>query len=296
MTPAGLRVIATGPQVLVQDRGRPGLAHLGVPRSGALDAGAAALALRLLGEPADRAVLEVLLGGLDAVLEGGGARWCVVTGAPGPVRVAGRSVGHGTVVALRPGDRLEVGPAPSGARRVVAVSGGFDVPPVLGSRSTDVLSGLGPPPVVAGDLLPLGERAGVPVPVDVPAPGRASYDAHGALVLRVLPGPRADHVEPLAGGVVRPVLPDSDRVGLRLGGPPLARASGPPPGELASEGVARGAVQVPPDGRPVVFLADHPVTGGYPVVGVVHPDDLDACAQLRPGEGVMLRPVAGGER
>ena len=287
-----LRVLATGPQVLVQDRGRPGLAHLGVPRSGALDAGAAALALRLLGEPGGRALLEVLLGGLEVRLEGERARWCVVTGAPGPVSVAGRAVGHGVPVPVRPGDRLVVGPATAGLRRVVAVSGGVDVAPVLGSRSTDLLSGLGPPPVQVGDLLPLGRPAGPPVGLDVAAPGRASYDREGALVLRVLPGPRADHVEPLRDGVARPVLPASDRVGLRLGGPPLGRAPGAPVGEPASEGVVHGAVQVPPDGRPVVFLADHPVTGGYPVVGVVHPDDLDACAQRRPGERVVLRPVA----
>jgi biotin-dependent carboxylase-like uncharacterized protein len=168
-----------------------------------------------------------------------------------------------------------------GVRSYLAVAGGIAVEPVLGSRSTDTLAWVGPPRVLAGSTLPLGESSGEPRALDVPPARRADS-------LRVLPGPRADWVaslEPLFSGDWV-VLPESDRIGLRLDGPPLERVR---PGELPSEGMVLGAVQVPPRGRPIVFLADHPPTGGYPVVGVVHPDDLWQCAQARPGERIRFR-------
>jgi biotin-dependent carboxylase-like uncharacterized protein len=166
------------------------------------------------------------------------------------------------------------------------VRGGVDVAPVLGSRSTDTLSGLGPAPLRAGDELPVGALAGAEPFVDV-APVRAPSSSP---VLRVLPGPRRDWLAPAAWtaltGAGWTVTTDSDRVGLRLGGPRLERARD---GELPSEGLVPGAVQVPPDGAPVLFLADHPVTGGYPVLAVVASADLPAAAQLRPGDRVRFR-------
>ncbi len=168
----------------------------------------------------------------------------------------------------------------------MAVSGGLDVEPVLGSRSTDTLSGLGPAPVADGDVLAVGPGRR-PRPADAPRWPRVDG------VLRVTSGPRADWVD---GGVRRladatwTVAADSNRVALRLSGVALGRAVD---GELPSEGLVLGAVQVPPDGQPLVFLADHPTTGGYPVVAVVHPDDLWQCAQLRPGEPVGFRHVSG---
>jgi biotin-dependent carboxylase-like uncharacterized protein len=277
-------VVDAGPLTTVQDGGRPGLAHLGVPRSGFLDAPAAGLANRLVGNDPGAALLETTVGGVTLRVEV--ALTVAVTGAVADVLVAGRGVAWGEPVTLAPGALLRVGPARSGVRSYVAVSGGLLVGEVLGSRATDTLSGLGPAPLNDGDILPVG-TGGRPRPADVPRLLRADG------TLRVTSGPRADWVE---GGVRRLaaaawiVAADSNRVALRLAGDPLSRAR---EGELPSEGIVLGAVQVPPDGRPLVFLADHPTTGGYPVVGVVHPDDLWQCAQLRPGESVGFRQVAG---
>nr|WP_309233928.1 biotin-dependent carboxyltransferase family protein [Micromonospora sp. ATA51] len=166
---------------------------------------------------------------------------------------------------------------------MAGVSGGIEVPPVLGSRATDTLSGLGPPPVRDGDRLPLGEPVGHPAPVDVtvvpPAPDE--------LRLTLRTGPRHDWFTPAAldllFGTAYRVSPVSNRVGARLTGAPLPRAV---TGELPSEGLVLGAVQVPADGQPLIFLADHPTTGGYPVVGVV--DDVTPLAQARPGTTVRF--------
>lgn len=267
----------------VQDHGRPGLAHLGVPRSGWLDEPAARLANRLVGNPAEAPVLENLLGGLSLRCER--ALAVAVTGAGTEVRVDGRPVDASAAVQLHPGAVLDLGRPTRGLRCYVALAGGLDVPAELGSRSTDTLSGLGPAPLRAGDRLPLGPSYGAPgvgeqVPVTPPSPA----------VLRCLPGPRADWCSPgLAdrlGATTYVVGADSDRVGLRLQGRALARREG----ELPSEGVLLGAVQLPPDGLPVVFLNDHPTTGGYPVVAVVVQGDLPTCAQLRPGDPVRLTP------
>ena len=279
-----LEVREVGAATTVQDRGRPGWAHLGVPRSGALDSPAAALANRLVGNDPDDACLEVVLGGL--VLTSDDASWVAVTGAPCRVEVDGRAREFAAAVRLPAGGVLRLGRPESGLRTYVAVSGGIVVEPVLGSRSTDTLGGVGPPPVAVGDRLPVGRSTRAPRPVDTPRP-----PVRGPL--RVGPGPRADRIAgdvlDLLSRTAYVVSPDSDRIGLRLLGDPLpvARAD-----ELPSEGMVLGAVQVPPDGRPVVFLADHPTTGGYPVVAVVEAGDLWQCAQLRPGEPVAFRRAA----
>lgn len=279
-----LTVADPGPLTTVQDAGRPGLAHLGVPRSGWLDPRAAAFANRLVGNEPGWALLETTVGG--AVLRADEALTVAVTGAAADVRVDGLAVAFGEAISLSAHAELRVGPARHGVRSYVAVSGGIEVPPVLGSRSTDRLSGLGPRPLAAGDVLPVGPGQ-QPWPVDT----QRTPVVDG--VLRLLPGPRADWV---SGGVRRlaaqswTVAADSDRVALRLSGEPLGRSR---THELSSEGLVLGAVQVPPDGQPLVFLADHPTTGGYPVVAVVHPDDLWQCAQLRPGESITFRQVAG---
>lgn len=284
MTARGLSlgVVATGPCVLLQDLGRPGLAHLGVPRAGALDAPAAALARRLVGGAPTDAVLEVVMGGLEVALDGpavsgGSGAWVAVTGAPCPVAVDGRAVPHGRATWLPVGSRLALGRPAAGVRCYLAVDGGLPVTEVLGSRSSDTLAGVGPAPVRPGDRLPVGVRRGAPGLAEVPPP---RVDGP----LRLHPGPRAAWCEePLEALTGRSwtVAADSDRVGLRLLGQPLVRRRTE---ELPSEGMVLGAVQVPPDGRPVVFLADHPPTGGYPVVAVVEEADLWRCAQLRPGE------------
>lgn len=282
-----LTVLAVGPQALVQDRGRIGYAHLGVPRAGALDVPAADLGNRLVGNDPDAAVLEILLGGLSLRAER--ACWVSVTGAVLPVLVDGVAASHGEAVRLRAGAVLALGRPVTGMRSYLAVGGGIDVTPVLGSRSTDTLAGIGPAPVAVGDRLPVGADSGVPAALDTPRPPLRT-------AIRVLPGPHrewfdADVLDRLAGVGWR-VAAASNRVGLRLEGGTLARISG----ELPSEGTVLGAVQVPPDGRPVVLLADHGSTGGYPVAGVVHADDLWQLAQARPGERVTLRalPPANG--
>ncbi len=281
-------VLATGPLTTIQDRGRFGLAHLGVPRAGALDGRAAGLARRLVGTDPDCALLEVTLGGFAARAETG--HWVAVTGAPCPVTVDGRQVAHGQAVFVPAGAELRLGEPRTGVRSYVAVAGGIDVEPVLGSRSTDTLGWVGPPRVAEGARLPVGKPTGAPFPLDTPRPPEEG-------TLRLRPGPRADWFDddPLSGLCAAPytVRQDSNRVGLRLQGTRLARARGD---ELPSEGMVLGAVQVPPDGQPVVFLADHPTTGGYPVVAVVDRVDLWQCGQLRPGEQVRFTraPAPGG--
>ncbi|MEU9988099.1 biotin-dependent carboxyltransferase family protein [Streptomyces sp. NPDC048045] len=286
MTDRALVVVRAGALTTVQDRGRPGYAHLGVPRSGALDPQAAALVNRLAGNPPDAAVLETTLNG--CALRPRSRVAVAVGGAPCPVRVGGRPAAWGAPVLVPAGEVLEVGTAVAGVRSYVAVHGGIAVEPVLGSRATDLLSGLGPAPLADGTVLPLGTPAGPAARVDVVPQPRPPDE----LVLRVALGPRDDwftarSVRDLTTRAYR-VSPASNRIGLRTEGPALERAR---PGELPSEGMVLGAVQVPPDGRPVVFLADHPTTGGYPVIAVVRAADLSAAAQAVPGTTVRFVAV-----
>ncbi|NJC72507.1 biotin-dependent carboxyltransferase family protein [Planosporangium thailandense] len=279
-----IEVIRPGPLTTVQDLGRPGWAALGVSPSGAADLGALRLANRLVGNPESAACLEITLGGLVARFDE--AAIVALTGAPAPVRVGDRQGFLNGPFTVRAGERLVLGAPQRALRTYLAVRGGIDAAPVFGSRSTDLLSGLGPAPVTAGARLPVGDAvAGMPTVDLAPVPV-----APGDLVLRVLAGPRDDWITAearrLFASAPYAVSARSNRVGVRLEGPPLVLARRD---ELPSEGIVRGAVQVPPDGRPVLFLADHPVTGGYPVIGVVEPPDLDLLGQARPGERVSLR-------
>ncbi|WP_134772017.1 biotin-dependent carboxyltransferase family protein [Ornithinimicrobium flavum] len=306
-----LRVLATGTQALVQDLGRPGLASLGVGRAGAADRAAHALAARLLAQDPSVAGLEVLLGGLVVRVETSGSRTTPLTiclaGAPAPATVDDRPVALGAPLLLHPGQVLSIGVPTAGLRTYLAVRGGVAVPSVLGSRSHDTLAGLGPPPLAPGDLLPVGDPPPSHPHVDV-APTPPVPDLDSVLTLRVSAGPRADWVEAGARGdradgrhgtpaalldTTWTVSEHTDRVGTRLEGTGLTRAAAYRDRELASEPMVRGAVQVPPDGRPVVFGADHPVTGGYPVVAVVLDADVDRLAQARPGQRVRFRPGPG---
>ncbi|WFE58905.1 biotin-dependent carboxyltransferase family protein [Micromonospora sp. WMMD712] len=306
-----LEVLRAGALTTVQDQGRPGWAHLGVPRSGALDPAALRLANRLVGNPEDAAGLEITLTGCTLRLTRAGTvaltgadadvwigRGRLVDGRLGGGHTGDPNTGDARRTGPRPGDRpgdvgrplavpagatVRIGPARTGLRTWLAVAGGIAVPPVLGSRSTDTLSGLGPPPLRDGDVLPLGDPAGDPAPVDVTV-GRP---APPLLRLPLRLGPRDDWFTPAALdrllGTPYTVSPVSNRVGARLTGAPLPRAIA---GELPSEGLVLGAVQVPADGQPLIFLADHPTTGGYPVVGVV--DDVTPLAQARPGTTVTF--------
>lgn len=265
-----LTVLETGPLATIQDRGRTGQAALGVPRSGACDLGSYELANRLVGNTPGAAAIETTFGGL--VLRASSDVVFAVTGAP----CAG--VPFNAPATLRAGTELRLGMPRSGLRSYVAVRGGVDVPKVLGSRATDLLSGLGPAPLKVGDELPVGSEYGPMPGVDL-AP--VADPAAGEVVVRVTPGPRHDWFAPRALAGTYTVSTNSNRIGVRLEGTPLERIR---EGELPSEGMALGALQIPPSGLPVLFLADHPVTGGYPVIAYVAGADLDACAQLRPGQ------------
>ncbi|SIR74101.1 5-oxoprolinase subunit C family protein [Williamsia sterculiae] len=283
-----LSVSATGPGVTVQDLGRPGYAHLGVPLSGAADRSSLRLANRLVGNRETAAALEITLGGLRA--EARGLLFVVVTGASGIVRVDGTPVGHSSATAVQHGQMLTVDAPTDGVRSYLAVRGGIDVTPVLGSRSTDVLSGLGPEPVVGGTVLAIGtENEAWPSTTDAP---REGSDPDQTVFLYAELGPRTDRVvdaELLFRGEWT-VNPHSDRVGVRLDriddGPQLRHRDGLD--AIPSEGIAYGSVQIPPSGQPVVFLADHPVTGGYPVIAVLRADSVDRAAQLAPGRTVRF--------
>jgi biotin-dependent carboxylase-like uncharacterized protein len=272
----------TGPLALVQDLGRPGCTHLGVSPSGAADRRSLRLANRLVGNPEGAAAVEATFGGLRITVDD--LVWVAVTGAPTQVRVNGVPTASHTTIALRPGDQLSIDPPPQGLRSYLGVRGGIEVPATLGSRSSDVLSGLGPPPLRAGQHLTVG-RPRLPLPDTDQAPARPPNTT-----LAVLPGPRLDWFAETAWPrlVDEPwtVTSDSNRVAARLSGPALERVDHD---ELPSEGLLRGAIQVPASGQPLIFLSDHPVTGGYPVIGVLTDLACDQAGQLRPGDVVRLR-------
>lgn len=284
---ASLEVTAVGPLALVEDLGRRGLGALGVPTGGAADRAAHRLANRLVGNPEDAATVEVLLGGLR--LRARTDLLVAVTGAPAATAVDRRPVAWAAPLHLPAGAELSLGVPEHGIRSYVSVRGGVRAGRVLGSHSGDPTTGLGPAPLRPGDLLRVGpDPGGVVVSSDLtPAAHR-----WGEVSVRVVLGPADDWFAPDA--VTRltttawRVTPHSDRVGIRLEGAALERSR---PGERASEGVVRGAVQVPPSGEPLIFLADHPTTGGYPVVAVVVDEDTDLLAQCRPGDVVRMRVV-----
>ncbi len=283
MTGRAAEVVRAGALTTVQDLGRPGHAHLGVPCAGALDPPAHRAANRLVGNPAGAATLETTVDG--CAVRAVSPFTAAVTGAPCAVTVDGRPAAWGAAVRVPAGAVLSLGAATHGLRSYLAFAGGVAVPAVLGSRSADLLSGLGPAPLRDGDPLPIGAPHGPVPPLDaLPLPGPL-----GELVLPVVPGPRADWFGPqalrvLARGRFR-VGSESNRIGLRTEGPRLPRARAE---ELPSEGMATGALQVPPHGRPILFLADHPTTGGYPVVGVVPRSALAPAAQAVPGTPVRF--------
>lgn len=274
-------VLAPGALTLVQDLGRPGYGAIAVGAAGAFDRAALRLANRLVGNTEDTAALECLGGGLDLLC----LRACTiaVTGAGEPF-IDGRPIAMSSPITAVPGQRLALRPSSRGLRTAIAVRGGIAAGHVLGSASHDTLSGLGPPIVRAGDLISVGEPSGEIV-VDVAAP-RAERDE---LVLRVLPGPRRSwfNGNPLSEAVFT-ISGASDRIGVRLDGPALLRTPEAEGRELPPEGMVRGAIQVPPDGQPVILGPDHPVTGGYPVIAVVVEADLDLLAQARPGTRVRF--------
>src|ERR1700728_1566621 len=218
-----LQILHSGPLALVQDLGRVGLAHVGVTRSGAADRRSHTLANRLVANPDDRATIEVTMGGLTARVRGGDVD-IAVTGADTNPSVGGTMFGANSIQHVRDGEVISLDVPRSGLRSYLAVRGGIDVTPVLGSRSYDVMSAIGPSPLQNGDVLPVGEHTDEYPELDQ-APV-APIAAH-LVELLVVPGPRDDWlVDPDA--LVRTiwmVSDRSDRVGMRLEGRPLQHRS-----------------------------------------------------------------------
>ncbi len=273
-----MTILRTGPLTVLKDEGRPGHAGQGVAPSGAVDRSAYARANALAGNPHGAAALECTLGGLRVRFDEPAT--VVLTGTDAVLTVDGERTAPEQVVSVPAGAVVAVTMPRRGLRSYLAVRGGFAVPAVLGSRSTDQLAGVGPPRPAVGDTLPIGPPPAGPHPAAPAAPDEPDEDRP----LEVDLGPRDDWftaaaIETFLSAEFT-VSPASNSVGLRLDGPVLARARTE---ELPSEGVVRGSVQVPPDGHPIVFQADHPVTGGYPVIAVLTPAAADRAAQARPG-------------
>lgn len=281
-----IRVLTTAGSTLIQDAGRPGLSAWGVGPSGVFDRRAFRQANTLLGNESDSAVIEHFGGELRLTSTRNHA--LVVTGASGPITIDGRPIEVGRVFELPEGGVLTIGPAVVGLRYVIGVAGGFDVPAVLGSRSRDTLSHIGPEPLEAGSRLGVGLSTATAWTghIDPVLPNRDFQ-------LRLSLGPRDDWFtnESIARLFTSTWRVDalSGRVGIRLEGPTLERNRTE---ELLSEGVVRGSVQVTNSGMPIILGPDHPVTGGYPVIGVIKDSDTDFLAHVRPGDTISLSRYA----
>ncbi|WP_223937682.1 5-oxoprolinase/urea amidolyase family protein [Arthrobacter sp. StoSoilB5] len=305
-TDSGLRVLNPGAQSLIEDLGRRGYGALGVSAAGALDRASLRRANRLVGNSSSAAAIEAVNGGLS--VEAVGDQVIAVTGAPTTLTIQPpswaeseesaadahvgeiRTVPMAAPFALLDGEVLTLGPPGSGFRNYVAIRGGIAVPEVLGSRSADTMSGIGPAPLLVGQELPAGDAT---ASTAVGSPElQPEFPGAGVTVLDVVPGPRADWFDQSAIESLTSqewlVTPQSNRVGMRLDGTPLNRAR---EGELPSEGTMAGALQIPPAGLPVLFLADHPITGGYPVIGVVRDEHLDLAGQVPIGGRIRFRFV-----
>lgn len=295
-----IEIVAPGPMLTVQDLGRPGARRYGVPPGGAMDAFALAAANRLVANPPGAAGLELTAGGAELRLARGAL--LALAGADLGATLDGRPLPLWTAVRAPAGAVLRLAGRRGawGARAYLAVAGGVDVPPVLGSRGTDLagaFGGLGGRRLRAGDRLPVGapsSLAGLAAGARWPEELRPSYGPRPAL--RLVPGPHLACLAPgalaaLAGATLR-VSATSDRKGYRLEGLTLAYAR---PVSLPSLGVVPGVVQVPPDGAPILLMADAQTTGGYPVAGAVVAADLPLAAQLLPGDELRLAPATVAE-
>ena len=280
-----LEVLAAGPLSTIQDLGRPGHQHVGVTRSGAVDRASLVRANLLVGNEPGAAGLELSLGRFRALFRV--STTVALSGATAPVTISGRAAELGAPQAIRAGEDLQVGAPTRGLHVYLAVAGGIDVSPILGSRSTDTLSGIGPPPLRPGTQLPIrADLVRVVGTTHSKRPNGQPFVQDQRVEVRVRFGPRDGWFTDPTVLTRNPYrLSTSNRIGARLDGPPLTRSVR---GELPSEGLIPGAIQVPGDGQPIVFLADHPATGGYPVIAVVHPDDLAFVAQARPGASVVF--------
>ncbi|TKW71548.1 MAG: biotin-dependent carboxyltransferase family protein [Cutibacterium acnes] len=278
-------VEAAGPRTLIEDAGRRGWADLGISGCGAWDRQAYLDGARLVGNGAGLGCLEILLGPVRLRCVGGPVL-VAVTGADAQVELDGAPRPSGWGFLVTDGQTVSIGVPTTGLRSYFSVTGGINATSTFASVSANPTRGMGPAPLKVGDRVNVGDGpAGLisTTPVNIP-------QAPMELVLHGVWGPRDDWFTDAGRRCLEQTLwrvgEASDRVGTRLEGPPLERAV---TGELTSEPMMRGAIQVPTSGVPLVFGPDHPTTGGYPVVGVVDPEDADRLAQAR--AGVVVRFV-----
>ena len=286
-------VIKSGLLTTLQDAGRAGFAHLGVGRSGAFDAPALRIGNALCGNPRDTCALEITL--LGPTLRFHADARIAVTGASIPFRVDGVDRPTWAPVFVAAGSTVELGAIRSGCRSYLAICGGFDVAPVLGSRSTDINAQLGPlggRSLRAGDILNTQTATGAPSkPVNWRLDPRPWFPEEPVAPLRLLPGSHFDGLKEASRKLLFSetftVQADSNRAGLRLSGPKLEFGK---PVEMVSEGCVPGILQLPPSGQPIAFGPECPVSGGYPRIGQVVAVDIPRLAQLRPGDALRFTP------
>jgi antagonist of KipI len=268
-----IRVISPGLLTTVQDLGRPGYAHLGISASGAADALSLRAGNLLAGNAEGAAALEMTLAGGTFEFESG----AVVALTCGDFQA---NIPMWTAVEVKAGDRVRCGHARSGARCYLCVNGGIEVPPVLGSASTHLLTGLGG---LEGRALKRGD-------ILISRPSTSGWGRRSCLPLA--PSPTIRVTSPTSAQALCraawEVQPDSDRMGLRLRGPTLDGHTG----QMLTEGVPLGAIQVPPDGQPIILFVEHQTTGGYPKIANVISADFHATGQLRPRDPVVFEQIS----
>jgi antagonist of KipI len=277
----------------VQDLGRWGHQAQGVPVAGAMDEYSHRLANRLVSNPDEAAAIEVTLVGPE--IEATTDMICAVAGAEFELQADGRPVACGRPFQLRAGSRLRFGRRVAGARATFAVRGGIDVPAVLGSRSTSLISRMGP---FGGRALAAGDVLGVaysPLAQSTP-PGKPMTLPQGGARLRAIPGPQDGMFTPAALELLFSsrftITPRSNRMGYRLEGAALAHRE---MGDVLSDATPPGTIQVPRSGQPILLMADRQTTGGYPRIATVISADMPVAGQLAPGDWVRFAPCSRRE-
>ncbi|OTA15518.1 putative multifunctional urea amidolyase [Xenorhabdus vietnamensis] len=291
-----LEILSVGLQTLFQDLGRVGQAKLGISESGAMDKSALRSANRIVGNPSDQACLEIVQGGFKAIAHG--QILIAITGSLCPIEIKTPSGETFNVSAYQPidlndGDEISLGIPAAGMRSYLSVRGGFIVPAILSSRSFDSLSNIGPAPLKINDKLAVSETSHCAAISFSETPAFDMPNKDEIVVLDIIFGPRTDWFTPEAIDLLSQqtwqVTPQSNRIGLRLNGEcSLSRIKLQ---ELPSEGTCAGAIQIPASGQPVLFLADHPLTGGYPVIASVADYHLDRVGQIPVNAKIRFNPI-----
>lgn len=284
-----ITVVKPGMLTTIQDLGRPGYQGLGVPVSGPMDAYSHRLANQLVGNAPTAAALEITLMGPEVIADGDVT--CAITGADISVTIDGRPAPMNQAFLLRAGRSMKWGHRISGARQALAVRGGFDVPPTLGSRATHLTSHMGPfggRSLRAGDVLAIG-----PGPEDLHVvSGHALEIPLGGARVRVLPAVHRERFTDDAWGLLTharfTISTQSNRMGYRLDGPALEHAGS---ADILSEAMPLGAIQVPSSGQPILLLAERATTGGYATIGCVITADVPVAGQLAPGDWIEFDAV-----